>query len=356
MVALFFSMLWGGVAATFWAFSYIIKRVSRAWCIRFATILLLVAIILVLLLQDSVDQYYLWLGLAWGLASGVYWCSMHTFAAEAMGGKSMAGFTTWFIAMGAFTRIVFPVTLGSIIEFVGFATAATIATGLAITLLCFTMVLRDPRKTKGAGMSLIKFFKHMRAQKASRALWGQYFVQFCYGLFGVATLCTTILIVVQFQDNFGLGSLTSIGAAIAIAVLMTYKAIKHTRTKSVMLSIASTLPLLATIPLLFALNSFTLVLAVAGFLSFKSPAQAEMERAKLNMMTDFKAEQFHTESLVFIESAYLLARAVGIAIILGIYFSGIYYALQVLLFALIAMVPLSVILLHRWTKKYIVKT
>jgi len=351
-VALFYLVCWGSLFVMFWLFSYVIKKFSRVWCIRASTAGLLLSIILILLLKDNLGTYYLLLGAIYGISAGIYWCSMHTFTTEALGGKKMAGYTAWFIGIAAFTRILFPFTLGAIIQFVNFATAASIATGLAVILLVFTLVLRDQKKTDGQGFSMRRFFRHVKERKLSRPFWAQFWIQTLYGIIGVATICVTVIVAMEF-DNFRLGYLTSIFAGVSIIVLAVYKAIKAPRGKIWLYYMFSALPLLMALGLLFGLNPVTVILCQAGYLSFKTSTQSELERARMNLMSDFDAEHLHTEGLFFIEAAYTMARYVGLGCVIAIYFSGQIYLLQVFLVILMSALLIAAIVLRIWTKKFL---
>jgi len=278
---------------------------------------------------------------------------MHTFTTEALGGKKMAGYAAWFIGIGALTRIIFPATLGTIIRSVGFGIGASIATGLAVILLLFTLVLRDQRKNAGQGFSMRRFFKHIKENKLAKPLWLQFGVQMFYGVLGAATLCVTILVVLTFENDLILGVLTSIFCGVSVVVLTIYKAIKSQRGKSWTYYIFSAIPLLMAIGLLFGLSPVTVILCQAGYLSFKTATQSEFERARMNIMSDFNSEHLHTEGLMFIEVAYTIARYVGLGLVVTIYLAGAFYMLQVLLVGLMALFLTGAILLRLWTKKFL---
>ena len=352
-VALFYVFCWGCILVTFCMFSYIIKKFSRVWCIRLSTFGLLAGIILIMLFQDDLEGWYLILGAIWGVADGIYWCSMHTFTSEAMAGKKMAGYTAWYIGISYFTRVVFPFTLGAVIQRVGFGPAVAIVTALAVLLLIFTLILRDQRKNGNRGFSMRAFFDHMRSKKIARPLWTQYGIQFFYGLFSIATLCTTILVFTSVNDNFTLGYLASICAGASIIFLTIYKSIKSKRAKVWVYHILSALPLVCAVALLFHLSVVTVILCQVGYWAFKPAVQTELERARMNLMEDFGAEHLHTEGLMFCETAYGLARGIGLLAIILAYYSGVFYVFQIIPVIVMATTFTAAILLHRWNKKYI---
>jgi len=352
-VALFYIVCWGSLFLMFWLFSYVIKKFSRTWCIRISTAGLLLSIILILLLQNHLTEYYLLLAAIWGLSSGVYWCSMHTFTTEALGGKKMAGYTSWFIGIAAFTRIVFPFTLGAIIQFVDFGVGAAIAAGLAVILLIFTMVLRDQKKNAGQGFSMRRFFGFIKEKKLAKPFWLQFGIQMFYGILGVASICVTVLVILELQNDFSLGYLTSIFAGVSIIVLAIYKAIKAPKGKTWTYYVFSVLPLIMTLGLLFGLNPVTVILCQAGWLSFRTASQNEWEYARMNLMSDFDAEHLHTEGLLFMEIAYTIARFLGLGLVVVIYLSRVAYLLQVFLVILMAALFIGAILLRLWTKRYL---
>jgi YQGE family putative transporter len=354
-VALFNCTVWCGIMLMFWLFSYVVKKFSRVWCIRISTVGLLAGVILVLLLRDSLADYYLLLGAVWGLSLGIYWCSMLTFTSETQGGKRMSGYVSWFIGISAFTRIVFPFTLGAIIESpnLGFGSAAGIATGLAVILLLFTLILRDQKKSEGKNFSMRAFFRYIREKKIKKPIWSQFWIQIVYGFVAVISLCVTIIVVLNVESNLELGILTSIWAGASILVLLIYKAIKSPKAKTWAYFILGSLPLLGAIGLLFDVNLVLVVICQGAYLSFKPAVQSELEKARTNLMADFGAEHLHTESLLFTEFAYFASRFAGVGLILAVYFSGVFYLFQVLIVLLMATFFISIILLHFWNKKHL---
>ena len=113
------------------------------------------------------------------------------------------------------------------------------------------------------------------------------------------------------------------------------------------------MPLIGAIGLLFDVNLVLVVICQGAYLSFKPAAQQELERARTNLMADFGAEHLHTESLVFTEFGYFISRVTGIGLILLAYFSNVFFLFQVLIVVLMATFFVAIILLHRWTKKYL---
>ena len=355
-VAFFYAVCWSGLMLTFWLFSYVVKKFSRVWCIRASTFGLLSSVILVLLLRDSLDQYYLILGAIYGLSLGIYWCSMHTFTSEALGGAKMSRYTALYVGITTFVRVVAPLTLGAIIEFVDFAAAAAIATGLAAVLLMFTLILRDNRKSQGKGFSMRAFFEHIRRENIARPIFLQFWIQAFFGILLLASVAITVLVALTFKDDFALGYFTSAFAAASIITLTCYKAIRSPRAKAFVLHILSALPLLGAIGLLFGLSPATVIMCQAGFLTFKTAADSEFERTRLNLMADFGAEHLHTEGLLFIELGYGMARTVGLGLLLLAYFSGTFYFFRVFIFALMCIMLIGIVLLQLWRRKYKLKS
>jgi YQGE family putative transporter len=303
------------------------------------------------LLQNQIADYYLMLGAVYGLTQGMYWSSMHTFTTEALGGKRMGGFVAWHVVLASFNRAVFPFTLGAIIQFVSFGTAVLIMLCIAAVLLSFTFVMREQRKSGGAGMSMRRFFAHVREKKLSRRMWSQFFIQMMFPLQMTATVCITILIVLQFDNDFSLGALTSVFALVAILTMTLYKSIKSPRFKLCFYYVASMIPLVCAVALLFGVSNVTIILCQAGFVGFRMVSGSELDKTRMNLMSDIGAEHLHTEGLLFIESGYFIARMAVCSLIVLAFSLGIFF-FQVLVVALVATVPLSAVLLHLWTRKF----
>lgn len=354
MVGIFYAISYTTIMLSFWLFSYIVKKFSRVWCIRVSTIFLLGNTIMVLLFRNKLADYYLILAVLYGIAQGIFWCSIHTFTTEALGGKKMAGYIGWFISLSAFANIVFPFTLGAIIEFINFTAAALIATGISIVLLLFTLVLRDQRKNNGVGFSLRAFFRHLREKQISRPMWSQFLIQSMYGIQTMVTICITILIVRELDSDYSLGALTSVFSAVALVTVTVYKTIKAPKLKIWIYYAASMIPLCCAVVLLFSVSHFTIILCMAGYTGFRVASQTELDRTRMNLMSDFDAEHLHTEGVLFTEFSYFIVRVVVSGLIVLAAYTDTFFLFQAIVVTLIALVPLSAILLHLWTKKYII--
>jgi MFS family permease len=352
-VGLFYLINFSTLAITFFLFSYIVKKFSRVWCIRASSAFLFAGIILVLLFQNQLGEFYLLLGGIYGIAQGIFWSSIHTFTCETLGGKKMASFAAWFMLLAAASRALFPLTLGAIVEFVNFTTGALIALGFCIIFLAFTLIMRDKRKSGTAGLSMRKFFTHIKREKISRPIWSHFWIQGMFGAQVLLNICLTILIVISFDNNFHLGVLTSIFAGVAVISVTIYKLIKSPKIKLWVYYITSFIPLFSAIGLLFGINPLIVIICQAGYVGFRVVSNVEFDKTRNNLMHDFGAEQFHTESLLFVEISYYIARVfVCVSLVaISIYFGP--WAFRVFVFIIIATVPLKAILLRLWTKKYI---
>lgn len=352
-VGLFNLIYYAAIFITFLLSSYIIKRVSRVWAVRVSILLTCSSILLILVLQGQLEKFYLMLAGVWGAAQGVYWASMHTFTTEALGGKKMAGYVIWYTALSSLTRVIFPFTLGAVIQYAnkGFGVAVLVMLCISVVLLAFTFVMREQRKNGTVGLSMRKFFRHLRKEGHTRRTWSQFFIQMLFPLQSIVTVCITILIVLEFRNNFSLGALTSVFSGVAVLTITFYRIVKSQRIKTIVFFAASFIPLGCAAALLFSVSRTTIILCQAGFVGFRVVSGSELEKTRMNLMSDIDAEHLHTEGLLFIEFAYFLARMAACALIISAASFGAFF-FQVLVVVLIATVPLSAMLIYLWTRKY----
>jgi len=353
-VGLFNLVFFAALILAFWLASYVVKKISRVWCVRISILLSFIAILLILLLQSQLAEVYIMLAAVYGASQGIYWASMHTFTTETLGGKRMAGFVAWHVVLASAMRIIFPFTVGALIEYTkeGFGTAVLVMLVISLIELAFTFVMLEQRKSESAGLSMRKFFGHLRKEGQMRRTWSLLFAQLLFPLQGLITLCITVLIFLEFKSNFTLGLWSSVFAGVAILTIGFYKLIKSPRVKIITFYAASFIPLACAVALLFSVTPVTIIVCQAGFVGFRVVVGLELDKTRLNMMSDIGADHLHTEGLLFTEIGYFVVRVAACALIIyAASFGALFF--QILVVAFIATVPLSAILIHLWKRKYL---
>jgi YQGE family putative transporter len=351
-VALFYLVLFGAIALFYTIFSYVVKRYSRVWCVRASTLALVGSIVLILFLKDSLATYYLLFALCYGIAEGIYWSSIHLFTTEQMGGRQMRTYLTWFYVLMAATRIIFPVTLGAVIRFVSFTVAAFIAAGIGIVLVLWSLFLREQSSTLSHNMSMKNFFTTIRDKNLSGKMWHNFGIQFVAMLFSCTSICLTILVVLVYGDNLELGVLTSIFAGASIASLTAYRLIRNRRARRICLWIASVLPALSAIGLLFGVSATSVIAIQIGATIFGVIPRMEFDRQRMNIMKDSGLEHLNAESMVFCEFAFAIGRFVVMSLmVLTFTLSGV-TGFAILVFTLTTMVLPSTYLFRRFRRTY----
>ena len=345
-VGLFYIVNYIMLFAAFILSSYISKRYSRTWVVRAATVFFVGTICLVIFLQNQIGEFYLLLAAAEGFAVGIYWGAMNMLTGQVLGGKKMASYQAWYIGTTTAVSVIFPFTLGAVIEFVSFAVATLITLGLGILLVAFTILLQEQR-TDNTALSMRKYISVIRQSTLSKPVSLNFWLQLLAGIYSAVSIAITVLIVIIYKDNFSLGSLTSIFAASGILVLVAYKAIKPEKIKSAFYYACCVIPVIAAVGILFEVSPFTLILLQAGFVS-KSVINMERGNLQLDIMNKLGQPTLVAESILHTELAYFIARMISMGIIIAAWYMEAFVIFQILVFVQMALLLLCGLMMRRW--------
>ena len=367
VVATFHAVEWTALFVSFAFFSYIVKQHSRVLVIRVATAVLVASVCLILVFQDSLVDYYIILAAMFGFACGMYWSSMLTFISQTFAGRKMTGYIVWEQIIFAAARILFPFTLGALIEFVDFGVAAALSLGIGVVLVGFTFFMREIKhEVKPQPLSMRGYLRTMKAAGLSRPLWGNLIIQFLHDFYRRVAVAITVLIVVVFIDedpNYTIGLFASVFAAANIVIIVCYKMIRSKRVKQILYYISGIVPVLAAIPLLFQVSALTIIILQAGFIAVGCIQKSEIDVLRINAMKIMGkccrseaegkvVECLHTESLLFTEFPMWIVRMTICGVIALAWFFDAFLVFQIFVVFLVALMPIAGLLTKRWYKKY----
>jgi len=324
-VALFYIVFYIGIFVFFWGSSYLVKRFSRVLFLRISTLLLVGQICLILFLQDHLAQLYMLFAAVGGIAQGIYWASMHLLEGEIMGGDKMKKFMSWFYIMDCGAKIIFPFTLGAIIDYVSFFAAAIITFGIGVLLIVFSLLIKADYKRQH--MSLRNFIKTAKAEKILRPVMINLWINFLWGFICLSTMCVTILTMTVFVDdnaNAMLGMFTTIFAAAAIILIFAYRLIKPKPAQIAIIFITCLLPLLLSMGLLFEISLVTLLLFQLGYGAICVIPKKVTSTLSVNIPVRLNCPQFVAENNVLSEMFLFCGRILGLGIIALAHFTDPY--------------------------------
>ena len=343
-----FAALFLGFAIT----SYVVKRASRVWAIRVCAVTKVAAVLLVIIFQDYIPEFYILFAAIFGFAEGIFWGSVLTLTAQSFSGKKMGNYVAWEQIVRAGASIVFPFTLGAIIGFVDFGWAAVLSAVIGLVLIGFTMICSEQKTKTNNRLSIRKYLRAMKDSGKSLAVWSFFFMQVIYDAARRLPIIFIVLIMVAMGDSFSLGVIGSIFAALNILFLVIYRRVRLKKAGAIIYWISVAAPIILGAFVLLDVTLFTIVLIHLGYVAIGCVARAEIDKARPNLMTYLKDEQWQTESLLLTEIGFMVCRIIVPSIIIAAYFANSFLIIQILAVALAACALVSGIWNHIWQKKY----
>ena len=220
-VALYYIMYYIGIAVFYSLFSCFLHKGNKVYFYRLGILLKGIFLIAISLLKEDVVNYVIPVSLFYGLASGVYWSCYNVMKNEAISSKNIQRFYGIFNIWGYIVSIVAPITLGSIIEVGSFVTTAIYAFVVCL-LLFFATFLLVSRKEEGDKLNFKGLITDIKKDKQGKAFLECYLMSFFNGLRSSTSTLITIMIVLTFNSNVSLGSLSSIMSIISILVTFAF--------------------------------------------------------------------------------------------------------------------------------------
>jgi len=349
-IGLYLIVVASGTFLSFFLSSMFCKRFKPIYMTQIMTVFACAFLVVLLLFQDHLENYFLLFGFAWGMVQGLYTGSTSIMISTLFKAKGTRGFIVWRkISRGA-SQIVFPVTIGLLIDLGDFSLSIIAVLAVSVILVVATFFIKYP-EFKGKMLQPKKYFQFMKekgAVKQSKEFW---FVALTSAPFYKMTIMSTTLIVIAFGSNIGLGGLKSVAPIIMMSLLFMYHK-SSPKSKTRIYWVAAILPPIVAVSLFFGINMVT----VSLFFFIKAINQIismEEMSTRLNATKYWGGEEFIIESNLFFEIPKFIGSIISSVMIMMIGIIGVYPWV----IATIAIIMLSIYLVHsvllfRWKNKY----
>ena len=332
--------------------SYISKRYSRVWCIRSAVLIILVTLVLIVFLQDQIDTFYLLFGGLTGIAMGMMWGPVNMFVTQTFGGPRMSAVMTYQNSVSSVIKIIFPFTLGAIIEYASFFLASVIALSISICCIAFTFFLRD-NKALNKPLSMRKYYRLIKEKKFTKPVAVLGLTHF---LSTQAIVCapflTNIMIAQVYGNNFSLGWMLSVFYAASILVMISYKLLKPGRVKNSYFMGSCVLAFLFSLGLLFGVDKTTLIFFNIASIALLMLTRIEVFALSFNIMKLLGHEEYLSESNLLQEFFMMLGRCLAMGIVALVYFIDISLLFSISAVVMMIMAPIACALVFFWYRAY----
>lgn len=255
-VSLYYAFLYLGMTVFYVICSYFLHKINKLVFYRISILLRCVFLVLIALLKENVIDYIIPIAIFYSIEQSLYWSSYNAMMTEAISSKNIQKFYGVYNIYGYITSIIAPIALGSVIDAGSFIKTAIYAF-IVCLLLFFSTFLLVSRKEEGNDLRIREFLEGMKEN--GKNFKTCYLMCFFNGLRNSAGVITTILIVLTFNSNLSLGSLSSIMSIIAIIVTFIFMK-KYNQKRSKVIYLCYVLFLSGILGVIFDINKTTIVL------------------------------------------------------------------------------------------------
>lgn len=268
-VSVFEMVGWAAMLIVYIFVSRLVDKTNRVGIFRFSMILWAALILFVIIIGDGLENL-LWLaGMLQGIVKGFYWSSYNVIKQEMVGRNSMGQFATYTRIFQQVVRVLFPITLGTIIDLASFQIAAIVVFAFIVIQICLSFMIKS-KHPQDASFNLKGYIDSLKENTPfSKRMKFIYFMAIIFAANNIMETLINVYIMILYGSNISLGTITSI---IAVAVIIeTFCIDKWTKSgKRKLLYITSAIiPILSVVlfivsPIKSTLIVFNVALSLSG--------------------------------------------------------------------------------------------
>ena len=222
-IGLFYVIYYFTLASCYSFTGYGLKKINKSIFVSIGAVVLTVVVLLVYLLGDQISSYVPLIALIYGIGFGFFSSGYNNLTAETISSKHQVRFFAVKRIMFQITYIIFPVSLGLIIDHIDFSFMALVMLAICALLILFSFLIK-PKKVYKLSFNLVEFGKYLKQnKKETKPLWLVYVTNFFRGAsYDCFTTLITILVMRSFGSNTSLGMFQSIFTACSLVTMFFY--------------------------------------------------------------------------------------------------------------------------------------
>ena len=167
IISVFYIMSFIFILVTFLSLGKIIKNKMQVPIFRFGIILYCIYVLTISLLKDNIINYYIYLGIFYGIVQGFLWSAGHLLVNEYANDVSNR-FVSTKSMISKTLKIIFPFIFGTSIELTSFSNVATVVVILSIIQFSFSLLIKEKDLSKTKKYSLNNFIKYLKNNKKEK--------------------------------------------------------------------------------------------------------------------------------------------------------------------------------------------
>ncbi len=338
IISVFYIMSFIFIAITFLFLGRIIKNKMQVPIFRCGIFLYCVYVLTISLLKDNIINYYIYLGIFYGIVQGFLWSAGHLLVNEYANDVSNK-FVTTKSMISTLLEIIFPFIFGASIELTSFSKVAVVVVILSMIQFSFSLLIKEKDLTKEKKYSLNAFITYLKETKNEK-IKDFYKIMFYEGIVNyLLDTLVIIMIVFTFKTNISLGILTTIFSFCSIVSVYIFQ--RKLKNNNTILTISAIMSVIGVILILFNINKTTVILynLINSVFLILLINNAEEKRYSIINADKMIMKDYLAEHQVIAEISLNLSRIMGYTILFAISFlNNIIYFKMLLILVSIAII------------------
>lgn len=319
IISVFYIMSFIFIVVTFLSLGKIIKNKMQVPIFRIGIVLYCIYVLTISILKDNIVNYYIYLGIFYGIVQGFLWSAGHLLVNEYANDVSNK-FVSTKSMLSKTLKIIFPFIFGASIELTSFSSVATVVVILSIIQFSFSLLIKEKGLAEAKKYSLTNFVKYLKEIKEEK-IKDFYRIMFCEGIVNyLLETLVTIMIVLTFKTNISLGILTTIFSFCSIVSVYIFQ--RKLKNNATVLTISTIMSVLGVILLLFNISKATVIIYNLINNIFLILLVNNAEEKRYSIINDYKiiTKDYLAEHQVISEVSLNIARIIGYTILFAISF------------------------------------
>ena len=202
----------------YFIFSFWVAKTNRIWLYRLSLVMRCMVVVFSVFYGDVIARYIWLASLLDGVSKAMYWASYNVLKQEMVSRTSMSRFAVITFVLQKSVGIVFPITLGALIEISTFSQVAIFVLFICAIQIAVSFVVKA-KKPESSNFDLVDYFKRLKQNVPMYfKVKSVYKISLIYGATSVLSTLMSVCIMLQCGSNLSLGAITS---AVGISVVLT---------------------------------------------------------------------------------------------------------------------------------------
>lgn len=328
-ISIFYALSFLFLLLSFLLLGKTVKNKSKVGIFRVGILLHCVYVLLLSLLKDKIVDYYILLGILYGIVQGFFWLPVNSLLDEYLDEDSDKYMFTKSTFDNIF-KILFPFLFGVSIQLTSFSYIAKIVLILGVIQFLFSLLVKEKNNVKQNKYNLREFYRKFKENELFK---NYYRMVYCDGVVNyLLDTLITIVIVMTFKTTINLGLLTTLFSVCSIISLYIFQ--NKIKNKKLSLKLAGVGMMISIFLLLFNIGKITIIIynfcGGVFLILLKNSAAAK----KYNLIDNIKGveEQYLVEHQVMAEVKLNCARIIGYMVLFVVSWFNNMVIFKVLLF------------------------